>query len=140
MKNYQLTIFIIIVCIVSLLLETTIINFPFIFLIGAITSVLIKRIPVFIGVFILSFAIDSMRVVDFGLTALFIFVTVSLILLYEKYSGSDDLYIASFIIAVMLFLYAHLLSYSVTLVILFYILSLTGLYVYGLLKKKGVVA
>ena len=105
MKNYKITILVAFLSIVAIILETTVINFPFVFLIGATSVVLVKKIPMLIGVFFLSFIIDAMRVTNFGLTALFIFATLAIILLYEKYSGSDDLLVASFVVAVMLFLY-----------------------------------
>lgn len=90
-----------------------------------------------IGVFVLSFIIDALRVSNFGITALFILGALSIVLLYEKYSGSDDLLVASFVIAVMLFLYAHFLLYSSTLIIVFFGLSFLTLYIVSILKKKG---
>lgn len=90
-----------------------------------------------IGVFVLSFIIDALRVSNFGITALFILGTLSIVLIYEKYSGSDDLLVASFVIAVMLFLYAHFLLYSSTLIIVFFGLSFLALYIISILKKKG---
>lgn len=137
MKNYQLVILIIILCAIAIILETTVINFPVVFLIGSTLSILVKRIPTLIGVFILSFIIDALRVSNFGITALFILGTLSIVLLYEKYSGSDDLLVAFFVIAVMLFLYAHFLLYSTTLIVIFFGLSFLTLYVVSILKKKG---
>ncbi len=137
MKNYQLIILVILFSIVAIILETTVINFPFVFLIGATLVVLIKKIPMLIGVFILSFIIDAMRVTNFGLTALFIFATLAIILLYEKYSGSDDLLVAAFVVAVMLFLYSHFFMYSTTLLMGFFVLAFLLLYIVNFLKKKG---
>lgn len=137
MKNYQLAFLIIILCSVALMLETTVINFPAVFLIGSVLAILVKRTPMLIGVFILSFIIDALRVSNFGITALFILGTLSIVLLYEKYSGSDDLLVASFVIAVMLFLYAHFLLYSTTLIVIFFGLSFLTLYIVSILKKKG---
>ncbi len=119
------------------MLETTVINFPAVFLIGSVLAILVKRTPMLIGVFILSFIIDALRVSNFGITALFILGTLSIVLLYEKYSGSDDLLVASFVIAVMLFLYAHFLLYSTTLIVIFFGLSFLTLYIVSILKKKG---
>ncbi len=135
--NYKITFLIIILCIIAVILETTVINFPVVFLIGSTLSILVKRIPTLIGVFILSFIIDALRVSNFGITALFILGTLSIVLLYEKYSGSDDLLVAFFVIAVMLFLYAHFLLYSTTLIVIFFGLSFLTLYVVSILKKKG---
>ncbi len=137
MKNYQFGFLIIILCVIAVILETTVINFPAVFLIGSTLVILVKRIPMLIGVFILSFIIDALRVSNFGITALFILGTLSIVLLYEKYSGSDDLLVASFVIAVMLFLYAHFLFYSSTLIIVFFGLSFLALYIISILKKKG---
>lgn len=137
MKNYQIAFLIITLCIIAVILETTVINFPAVFLIGAVLVTLVKRIPMLIGVFVLSFIIDAIRVSNFGITALFILGTLAIILLYEKYSGSDDLLVASFVIAVMLFLYAHFLWYSTTLIVIFFGLSFLTLYIISVLKKKG---
>lgn len=135
--NYKITFLIIILCIIAVILETTVINFPAVFLIGSTLAILVKRIPMLIGVFVLSFIIDALRVSNFGITALFILGTLSIVLIYEKYSGSDDLLVASFVIAVMLFLYAHFLLYSSTLIIVFFGLSFLALYIISILKKKG---
>ena len=137
MKNYKLTILLIVLFLVSLLLETTIINFPFVFLIGITLSVFIKKIPVFIGVFITSFIIDAFRVTNFGLTSFFILGAVAIVLAYEKLSGSDDAVIATVIISVFLFLYTHFLGYSISLVISFFVVSLIGGYIFSLLRRKG---
>ena len=137
MKNYKLTILLIVLFLVSLLLETTIINFPFVFLIGITLSVFIKKIPVFMGVFITSFIIDAFRVTNFGLTSFFILGAVAIVLAYEKLSGSDDAVIATVIISVFLFLYTHFLGYSISLVISFFVVSLIGGYIFSLLRRKG---
>ena len=137
MKNYQIAFLITTLCIIAAILETTVINFPAVFLIGAVLVVLVKRIPILIGVFVLSFIIDAIRVSNFGITSLFILGTLAIILLYEKYSGSDDLLVASFVIAVMLFLYAHFLLYSTTLIVIFFGFSFLTLYIISILKKKG---
>lgn len=137
MNTFRLTILLLILCFVAIVLETTVVNFPFVFLISAVLLVFVKKIPSLIGAFLLGFVIDALRVSQFGVTALFLLGMIAFILLYEKYSGSDDMVISSFIIAVTCFLYAQFLSYSMNLVVIFFALASTSWYFINRFQKKG---
>lgn len=137
MKNYKFIIFFIIVSFIAVLIETTLINFPAVFLLGVVSAVFIKKIPMYIGVFLLSFMIDSVRVSHFGMTALFIFATVICTMIYEKYSGSDDILITSIIICAALFAYSQFLSYSLFFLMVFLGIIIVGWYLLTFFRKRG---
>ncbi len=122
----------------AVILETTIINFPFVFFIGAAFLILIKKIPMYIGVILLSFVIDSLRVTNFGATALFLIGLMLGIFLYERYTGSKDYAVAAiFVIATGIF-YTKILSYSSTLTWVFISVSIISWYLYQRFTKKAV--
>ncbi len=122
MKDIKFVSFFSLISVISLILETTVVNFPLVFFIGVITLVLIKKVHVYVLVFILAFMIDSLRVLNFSYTPLFLLATIGLILLYEKYSGSNDIIVASIIIAMTGFIYTHFMSYSLVLTLTFYVI------------------
>ncbi len=137
MKNLKLIILLFFVSLIALLLETTVINFPLVFFLACILIFFIKKIPAFIAALILCFIIDSLRVSNFGLTAIFLFATLLFVILYEKFSGSDDIAMKTLIIGIATFLYAHFLSYSVFLVFLMFLVIIVCWYIFDLLQKKG---
>lgn len=125
---------------VTLILETTVINFPFTFFIGAILLYMLKKNPVYIGVMILGIIIDALRVTNFGLTPIFLFSTVILMLFYEKFSGSSDAVIAGFIIALTGFFYSQFLGYSLGLTISFMAICTVIWVTYRILKRRGTIS
>lgn len=122
----------------AIVLETTVINFPFIFFIGATLLILIKKIPVCIGATILGFVIDSLRVTNFGLTPLFLIVLMLAIFLYERYTGSKDYVVATIIVIATGIFYARILSYSTMLTWGFIAISLGSWYIYHRFSKRSV--
>lgn len=136
MKKLKLFLILFFVIVVSLILETTIFNFPYIFLIGIITIFFHRKMSSFIFAFIIGFFIDSLRLTSFGITPIFIFSTFLLILLFEKYSGSKDLISNGIIIYATAFLYAYVLNYSLFLMVLFSVLSLTFLLTLNFFQDK----
>lgn len=139
MTNFRFFLIITFICILAVLLETTVFNFPFVFLLSSIILLLIKRIPGYIAVFILGFVIDSLRVANFGWTPIFIFSTAIFILLYEKYFGSKDIVVASVIIGAMTFAYTYVLSYSIYLLVVFSLMILIMTFIFNMLRKRGVI-
>lgn len=137
--KYKIPFLIIMLSVVSLILETTTINFPFTFLTATIVLLFSKKTLVYIGAFLLGFVIDALRVTNFGMTPLFIFATVFLIVLYEKYSGSKDLLVASFIIGALVIAYVYFLSYSLFLLSIFFIVISSLAITFYFMKKKGLV-
>lgn len=130
-------VFAILFLVLSLIFETTIINFPLTFFICAAGLVLYKRLPTYFMVFILSFIIDSLRVSEFGITALFLALCAGLTLLYERFSGSSDIVIAGLVVAVAGFIYTQILSYSTALTVGFYLLIVVVLILFRELKRRG---
>lgn len=137
MKNSQLIFLLFIFILVSVLLETTLLNFPFVLLTGLSIAVFVRKIPMFITVFILGFIVDSLRVSYFGMTSLMIFGTVILLFLYEKYLGNKDFLVSSFFIAIATCIYSYFLNYSLFAVLLFFGLFISVLFILDFLKKKG---
>lgn len=140
MTNTKLFLMTLLICFLAVLLETTVINFPFVFLLASIILLLVKRFPAYIAAFLLGFFIDSLRVANFGFTPIFIFTTSIFILLYERFSGSKDIVVASVIIAAMAFAYSYVLSYSMYLLVAFMLIILSGSFAVNQLKKRGIVA
>lgn len=124
MNDIKFVSFFSLISLTALILETTVINFPLAFFIGVITLVFVKKVHAYILVFVLAFMIDSLRVLNFSYTPLFLLATIGLIFLYEKYSGSNDVIVASIIIAMAGFIYTHFMSYSLVLTLTFYVIIL----------------
>ena len=121
---------------IALFAETSLVNFPFIFFLGAALLILIKSVRLYAFVFFLAFATDALRVSNFGLTPLFLAGILSLIFLYERYSGSSDLLVAGIVVAASGFFYARLLTYSTPLTVGFYIAFLIGYFVFAQLRAS----
>lgn len=121
----------------ALLLETTMVGIPLVYLMGSFCLIFIRRIRVYILVFLLAFFIDSLRVSHFGFTSFFMFTICMITFIYEKYSGSDDIIISSFLIAVSGIIYAHVLSYSVinTIVLMGFLAFFW--YIFNLMQRRG---
>ncbi len=139
MTNLKYFLALLIISFLGVVLETTVINFPIVFLIASVLLLFVKKIQGYIGIFILGFIIDAVRVTNFGMTPLFLFGAALCILLYEKYSGSRDLVVAAVILGAMAFAYVYFLSYSLSLLIVFFALVVLTTILLNILKKRGVV-
>jgi hypothetical protein len=58
-------------------------------------------------------------------------------MIYERYSGSDDILITSIIIGAALFAYSQFLSYSLFFLMVFLGVVILGWYLLTIFKKKG---
>jgi hypothetical protein len=124
----------------AIVLETTIVNFPFIFFMGAAFLILVKKIPMYIAVVILGFIIDSLRVTNFGITPLFLIGIMLMVFVYERYTGSKDYAVATiFVIAAGIF-YTKILLYSPILTWGFIFISLLTWYLYQQFSRKKIKA
>lgn len=139
MKELKLFGIIAFVSISAFVLETTVFSFPFIFFLGALMLFFYKKIYIYVTVFISAFIIDSLRVTNFGYTPIFLILTISIIMLYEKYSGSKDALVAVLIIGMAGFIYTHFMSYSIFLTILFYTLSIAGYALVNFLQNRKII-
>lgn len=137
MKNYHLIIIAAVFLIIILFIETTLINFPFVFLATVYGAVFVKRMPAYVAAFILGFAIDSLRASNLGITSLSVFSVILFLYLYERYFGSTDAMVATFVIVAAALIYTYFLSYSVTLLFTFYAALLVGYIGMNFLKKKN---
>ncbi|MDO8270287.1 MAG: hypothetical protein Q7T54_06490 [Candidatus Levybacteria bacterium] len=137
MNRIIVVIFILIFGLFAVLLETTLIGIPLVYLVGSFCLIFIRRIRVYILVFILAFFIDSLRVSHFGFTSFFMLAICMITFIYEKYSGSDDVIISSFLIAVSGIIYAHVLSYSVGNTVMFIGVLAFLWYLFSSLQRKG---
>lgn len=138
MTNLKYFLALLIISFLAVTLETTVINFPFVFLIASTLLLFAKKIQGYIGILILGFIIDAVRVANFGMTPLFLFGSALCILLYEKYSGSRDLVVAAVILGAVAFVYVYFLSYSLPLLIAFFALVILTTILLNILKKRGV--
>lgn len=136
MNRATITAIIFFVFLVFFILETTIINFPFVFIFCAALLVLVKKVYTAIGAVIAGLIIDSLRVDGFGITPFFLIGVILIILLYERYSGSSDLLLAGVIIALFTFLYSRLLDYSMTMTVGFIVISFIVWQVYKILEER----
>lgn len=140
MKKGELTFIFIAASLIALIIESSLISFPFIFFLGSFMLFFFKKIHIYAIVFLNAFIIDSLRVVNFSYTPLFLIATISMILLYEKYSGSNDPLVATLIIFMTGVIYVHYMSYSlfVTISLCFFV---TIFYVvFQILKKRRIFA
>lgn len=137
MNNAKLFIITTLFVIGAMVLETTVFNFPFVFLIVSILLLFVKKNIFFVGALFVGFMIDALRVSNFGLTPLFIFGTVILVLLYERLSGSKDLVVASIVIGAVTLVYTYVLSYSIPMLITFFIFVIAGALVFDFLRRRG---
>jgi len=137
-KKYQLIGLLSVLAVICLIVETTIINVPFVFVLSVIMAFYFNKSIFYFGAFILGFFIDSLRVSNFGLTALFVFAVILAIFLYEKMSGSRDKVVAAFFITVALLIYTYFLGYSMTLVVSMIVLFVATVLGYNFLKYKKI--
>lgn len=89
-------------------------------------------------VLVFAFIIDSLRVSNFGYTPLFLVATISIIMMYENYSGSKDLLISAIIIGMMGFIYTHFMSYSLLLTFTFYLIVVIMYGIFNFLNNKKI--
>ncbi len=136
MSTKYLSYLLIVLGICALFAETSLVNFPFIFFLGATLLLMIKKVRIYVLVFILAFATDALRVSNFGLTPLFLVGALSIIFLYERYSGSSDFFVAGIVVAAFGFFYARVLTYSMPLTIGFYAVTVVGYIVLSQLKAN----
>ena len=137
MNKNLILILIILLFFLLVFLETTIFNFPFVFLYLAIMLIMVKRTYTSIGAVAGGIVIDSIRVSGFGLTPIFLIATILTILVYEKYSGSRDLLLAGVIVALFGFMYTHFLSYSMLLTVGFIISTFVAWQVFRISQRKS---
>lgn len=123
MRSFKLSFLYIVISLFALALEASFIGFPFTFFIASFMLVIVKRVNIYILAFLNAFIIDSLRVSNFGLTPLFLLAEIFAILIYERYSGSKDILIATIVIVVTGFIYSHFMGYSLSSVIVFYVVS-----------------
>lgn len=112
MTKFQLSFFLIALGFLLLLIESSIFSFPLVFVFSAAVLSIFRNVKISILVFILGLFADSFRVVNFGITPIFMFSTYALVFLYEKYFGRND-YVS--ILAILIFaaiLYSIVLSFS----------------------------
>lgn len=140
MSNIFLVTITILGIVAAILVETTVLAIPFVYLISAFLLVFFRRVRVFISVFVLAFIIDSLRVSSFGVTAFFLAGLCLALFLYERYSGSDDKIVSSVVICASGIIYAHYLHYSVSQTLFIILLSGFTLYAFQLLSRKGILS
>ncbi len=138
MKDLKIISFITVVGLIAFISETTIFAFPIIFFMGAIMLTLYKKIYMYVMVLVFAFIIDSLRVSNFGYTPLFLVATISIIMMYENYSGSKDLLISAIIIGMMGFIYTHFMSYSLLLTFTFYLIVVIMYGIFNFLNNKKI--
>lgn len=136
MRTDYIVLIFIVVSFIALLIETTIISFPFVLLISLMLVIMFRNVPSYVSALILGVAIDSMRVAEFGITPLFIFGVAAFLYLYEKYFGSKDIAIVAFVVIVAGFLYSYLSHYSMEFVTIVFAIVIAGWYLIVALKKK----
>lgn len=137
MKQISVVIIFIVVSIFAFITEASILSFPVTFFLGAFFLFLYKKIHIYILVFVGAFIMDALRVVNFGYTPLFLLATISMIYLYEKYSGSNDFILAALLIFASGFIYTHFMHYSISLTMIFYLTTTIGYFGYNYLKKRS---
>lgn len=136
MKIEHLIVAFVLCAILALVLETTIVGFPFIVLMGLALVFWFKNTQAAIAALILGLCIDSLRVSHFGITALFIFTAMALIHLYEKYFGSRDVVVAVFVTMAAGLIYSYLANYSITLVASVFVIVIVTWYIFASFTKK----
>ena len=137
MSKIIISAFFILSIFIALLIENTLFTVPLVYLISAFFLVFVRKVRVYIGVFLSALIIDSLRVTYFGYTPFFLIGLLIIIFLYERYSGSDDVFVSSFLIAVSALIYANTLSYSVFYTTIIIVIASFGWYGFNLLQKKG---
>lgn len=137
MSKTIISAFFILSIVIALLVETTIVTVPLVYLISAFFLVFVRKVRVYVGVFLSAFIIDSLRVAHFGYTSFFLIGLLIIIFLYERYSGSNDVFVSSFLIAVSAMIYANTLSYSVFYTALIILIVAIGWYGFNHFQKKG---
>lgn len=139
MRKEELIIIFIIISLAALAIEGSLVSFPIIFFLGSFMLFFFKKILIYFIVFLDAFIIDILRVVNFSYTPFFLLTTISLIFLYEKYSGSNDILVATLIILMVGFIYSHFMYYSLFSFVLFIFIALFFFFIIQMLKKRRMV-
>jgi len=125
-RNFQIFAILIVLGYFLLLIESTKIAFPLVFVFSAIVLLLFRDTKSFLLVFILGLMSDSGRVLNFGMTPIFSFLTFYVVKFYEQYFGKNDIGAITAIIILASFLYSYFLNFpflNIILVVIFIIIS-----------------
>lgn len=112
MNKYQTSIILIILGYWLLLMESSIFSFPFVFVFSIAVLAIFRNLKASIFALILGLFSDSFRVINFGLTPMYIFSTYLAILFYEKYFGKNDIIAIISIIVLSTLIYAYYMNFS----------------------------
>lgn len=112
MRKIQLSILLIALCFLLLFIESSVISFPLVFVFSVVILSIFRNIKVSILVFVLGLFADSFKVVNFGITPIFIFLTYTLIFLYGKYFERNDIVAELAVLVFATVIYSFFLSFS----------------------------
>lgn len=109
---------------VSLFIETSLVAFPFIFILSVITYILFPDLKTFMTVFLIGLGLDILKASPVGATPLVIFSSFSLLDLVRRVFELKDYKIIILILFIMSLIYSKVFSYTDNLLI--YILLFGG--------------
>lgn len=125
--------------VLSFLFESSMVSFPLFLILGLTALSLDRSFNISFFLFLGGLVVDSLRGMPFGSTPFFIFVTMLILFLYEKYFGSRDIMVIIVVFLIAVIIYSILLSYSLLqLTIVGFILLIVSL-ISMFLIKRGII-
>lgn len=110
--------------ILALLVESTFSFFPFVFIFSCLLFFIWADVRSFVFLFLITLTLDSLRVVHFGLTPIFLFSSLLLLKLYRKTFNLQDPRIIFFLVLILGIIYSSIVGYGTNIIfslILFFI-------------------
>lgn len=130
----------------ALLIESTFSFFPLVLIFSYLLFFIWENFRVFLIIFIATFILDSLRVVNFGVTPLFLFTSLLVLLLYRKTFTLQDPRIIFALILIFGIIYSVIVGYGTNIIfsiILLIAFSISFKYfqtknfTFSLMKKKN---
>lgn len=112
MKTLQISLLLGIVGYWFLLIESTVLPFPFVFTFATLVLILFRNTKALLFALFLGLFSDALRVNNFSLTPIFIFLTFLVVLLYENYFGKNDIVALIAILILSTLIYSYFLAFS----------------------------
>lgn len=98
---------------IAIIFERSVFQIPIVFIIMSILAVFLRSNTSYFFVFTWSIIHDAVSVYAVGITAVFIFLLILIINLYERYTGSRDSVITTLLISFSTLIYANYFNYSI---------------------------
>lgn len=133
-------IFFTILLIFSLIIESTLIAFPLVFVLSLFILALYKNSWMLAVVFLFAFAVDAIRVAPLGLTPAILMGCAILFSFYQRTLHAADIVIFSVIIFALSIIYDVVAGYPISIGWSMVVFGFLWLVLYSVYKEKGIIS